>query len=1040
MSNLNYINSSSGDIVAIDSIERELYIDQNLDTEQLLDWIRFNNVAPRYKIYVLYPDETINYEIPLEDILSGGSYSENYQNGQRRSLSFSLYNVDDKYTPNINKLWAGTRLRLDVGIEVPGETIVWFKRGIYIITKIDPSLGTDQNIVQVSASDKFSLFEDKTGTLEFSYEIPEGQEIESVIKNILLTDMGNGYPLDSKEIIYHSQFKGKKTQVTISKSAGETLGSILLDLATQLSAEIFYNSAGVLTIVPINEVTRDIDKPVVCTYNFDEGDIGNLNFSFDLSSIINKIIVIGSSNNGGVYRATAVNDDPGSALCYQRIGYRTGSIINDSNITSDVLAQERASYELRSQLILKSSTNITALFNPFLNVNDCIAINCDFFKLVNTRFVIQSLSYSLDYSGTISISICNLENLAFAGGNVAAANYASYDFINPTRLKSAIYVTLGENISSINLQYYNTNGEQTTVNVTQSRFFMAQRGREYSWEAIPDEHYSASPSSGSGVVASDIYINPTAFWTVHSINIIKNPHVADIILTYYNGNRTQVTTTFNYSTTVAAAEFYSYSWTAHANTGYLLDHSSGSGTVTTNNITIQPQAIPNNYPVSIANGTGVSSVYLSSNPSATSGSPTGAYFPYNSTVYGFAVLETGFGPRSGWVLISGTTGTAGATYRIGSLTVDISSNDFGTITASRNVYPVYITAGEGVSNPYLSEISTATSGYPSTMSFSYGTTVYGFVQLNSGYNAQSNWVLVSGTPNTAGAKYRVGSLVVNTSGNSFGTQNAVIKTFTLTIEKKSNITAIYYKVNGASSWSSTSSSTTVSFNYNTNIYWYATCAQGYETTYDSSSNYATISYAQSDKIISPTATGISRPVYIYAGSGISSVYLSSNSTATSGSASGSSFEQWSTVYGFVQLNSGYYPENDWVLVSENKYRVGSLTVEASGNSFGTQNAFAIKLQTPTIQIYKDDTRTLYVSVTNPNSVSCSINIYDYEVQDESSNYGTLTNIDFPMTVGANSTSTGYFSVDVDINRAFMTVYLLSEDGRGISDTTTGVCQ
>ena len=177
------------------------------------------------------------------------------------------------------------------------------------------------------------------------------------------------------------------------------------------------------------------------------------------------------------------------------------------------------------------------------------------------------------------------------------------------------------------------------------------------------------------------------------------------------------------------------------------------------------------------------------------------------------------------------------------------------------------------------------------MSFSYGTTVYGFVQLNSGYNAQSNWVLVSGTPNTAGAKYRVGSLVVNTSGNSFGTQNAVIKTFTLTIEKNSNITAIYYKVNGASSWSSTSSSTTVSFNYNTNIYWYATCAQGYETTYDSSSNYATISYAQSDKIISPTATGISRPVYIYAGSGISSVYLSSNSTATSGSASGSSFEQ-----------------------------------------------------------------------------------------------------------------------------------------------------
>ena len=223
--------------------------------------------------------------------------------------------------------------------------------------------------------------------------------------------MGNGSPMDSKQLIYHSSFKGKKAQVDIVKNAGETLGSILLDIATQLSAEIFYNSMGNLTVVPIDEVTLDITKPIMFDYDFDRGELSNINFDFDLSNVINQVIVIGSSNNGGVYRAVAVNNDPGSPLCYQRIGYRTGNIINDSNITNDILAQERAQYELRSQLILKSSLNMNVLYNPFLSVNNIISISCQFYNMTHEKFLIQSLSYSLDYSGETGITISNLTNL-----------------------------------------------------------------------------------------------------------------------------------------------------------------------------------------------------------------------------------------------------------------------------------------------------------------------------------------------------------------------------------------------------------------------------------------------------------------------------------------------------------------------------------------------------------------------------------------------------------------------------------------------------
>lgn len=402
---------ASGDTLPVSVTQSNTYSIHDLDITHLISWINNNYVFPRWRIYVLFSDESINYEIPVDDIQTGGSFSENYQDGQRRSLSFSLYNESGKYSPGINTLWAGTRLRLDRGLEMSDGSIIWFQSGIFVVSQLQTSLQPGQKSVQVTAKDKFSLFEDKTGTLETTYEIPEGNDIEEVINKILLVDNGSGEPLDSRPIIYHSSFKGKKTQATISKSAGESYGSILLDLATQLSAEIFYNAMGNLTLVPTNETSLDVDKPLIFDYDAERGQISGLDFSFDMGSIVNRVIVIGSSVTGGVVSATAVNDDAGSPLCYQRIGYRTGSIINDSNISTEILAQERAQYELRKQLILKSSTNVSVLFNPLLSVNNLVTITSEFFGLTHERFLIQSISCSLDYGGVMSITITNIRNL-----------------------------------------------------------------------------------------------------------------------------------------------------------------------------------------------------------------------------------------------------------------------------------------------------------------------------------------------------------------------------------------------------------------------------------------------------------------------------------------------------------------------------------------------------------------------------------------------------------------------------------------------------
>ncbi len=447
-----YINLSSGETLPFSVDADGLYVDQDTDIDMIKKEIENNLASPSFRIFVLCPDETIDYEIPNSAIKTGGSYNENYQDGQRRTLSFVLYNHTGQFNPDINHLWAGTRLRLDQGLKLSSGTTVWFQKGVYVITQITPSLTTSGREVQISASDKFSLFEGATGKLETSYIIETGSVIEDVVRSILSTEMGNGYVLDPQEMIYNSAFKNKVTQAEISKSAGDTLGSILLELGTQLSAEVFYNANGNLVFAPVNEVSMDTNKPLLWEYQTSEGNIGDLDFSLDYSTVVNRVIVIGSSSSGGACQGVAVNGDVRSPLCYQRIGLRTGDIINDSDITTDLLAQERAEYELRQQLIIKTSSSVSVMFNPFLEVNNLIAISDDFFGLARERFLIQSVSCNLDYSGTTNISFSNLNNLAVSAEITVGRetpSIGSGSSIIDNDIKSKVFISGGSGVLSV---------------------------------------------------------------------------------------------------------------------------------------------------------------------------------------------------------------------------------------------------------------------------------------------------------------------------------------------------------------------------------------------------------------------------------------------------------------------------------------------------------------------------------------------------------------------------------------------------------------
>ena len=411
--------AASGDIMAysVSSNTRDVtYRAQSLSVNTIENILHYSTVCPRFRIFLLNPDETVREEIPPEDILLGGSYSENYQSGQRRSLSFSLINEDGKYTPSINGLWIGQKFKFDIGIEIEDsmtDDIVWFSKGIYVLTSANPDQDSSQKTVSVECADKFNIFESFQGTIPTAYTVDVGTEIEPILEDILGYNNGNGYPFDPQPMIYHSSFNGKVTQQTISEQAGSNWGSVIMALAEQLSAEVFYNAEGNLTLIPKVDVMNDGDKPDLYDFREGDGDFSNVSLNLSMSEVVNRVVVIGANVNGATVTATVVNENSSSPLCYQRIGYHTGQVVNDSNITSDILAQERAEYELRLKTILSTTVSNTIMFNPLLTVNNLITITNDFFEFGRERFLLQSISFSLDYSGTMSITSTNINNLPF---------------------------------------------------------------------------------------------------------------------------------------------------------------------------------------------------------------------------------------------------------------------------------------------------------------------------------------------------------------------------------------------------------------------------------------------------------------------------------------------------------------------------------------------------------------------------------------------------------------------------------------------------
>ena len=415
------------------------------------------------------------------DYSNAGSITCNNSQGTRKTCSITLINVDLKYIPTEDSpFWFNRKFRIYIGLVdnrhyKQGDSEVhwtnetdtyWFSKGVYITQDIH--VDSTAHTVSITGIDKFGQLDGSLNVLqadEMNTVFEVGSPIRSVVEDILSLNIGNGQVLDPiTPMVQDESLNSIYLYKEFTLSAGQYYGDFLNELATSYGAEIFYDNIGRLVIR--RSFADDFPywigfRGVAQEFNYFVKGYQNPQETVKLTGV-NKIIV--STDNVETPNAsyTAINTNPRSPLCYNKIGARTlpenGGviIINAGNIVdeesqeadptlqgeSEALVKKRcrdyAEYRLMQETCL--GTSISYECPPYLHLNegDVIAITDPDFGLDCDLYIINSITFPL---GADAIQL-EISNLAFLNSDISSQT--QFSALSNQPVKFGIHYITGE--------------------------------------------------------------------------------------------------------------------------------------------------------------------------------------------------------------------------------------------------------------------------------------------------------------------------------------------------------------------------------------------------------------------------------------------------------------------------------------------------------------------------------------------------------------------------------------------------------------------
>ena len=344
----------------------------------------------------LQPDGSVAFSLDNDPYREGnrafiedGALTVNLQNGQRRSASVRLSNLDGRYDYNVNTVWFGTLVRILMGLVLPDGSEYYIPQGVFYIKDPSEEMQPNQRTVTYNLVDKWCALDGTlAGQLEGIYECPVNSNIFSAINGILNIDMGNGQPIDPTPASYTSWYNGKTQTLPDGSvvpltnspytarydSEGDTYASVILGLNDMLAGWIGYDANGSLRMEASQDDILDISKPILWTFTPTEKQFLGATYVVNNSQVKNDVIRVGESLSGyGQVGGRAQNFDPSSDTNINLIGLRTDRQSKAGYYTDDVSCA-LAEFDLKRNTVLNKSVTIRSSQMFHLQENNLIAV------------------------------------------------------------------------------------------------------------------------------------------------------------------------------------------------------------------------------------------------------------------------------------------------------------------------------------------------------------------------------------------------------------------------------------------------------------------------------------------------------------------------------------------------------------------------------------------------------------------------------------------------------------------------------------------
>lgn len=389
------------------------------------------------RLRFLYPDGTTAFALDNNPynkrsgaFIQSGDLSVNLQNGQRRTASIQLSNLDAAYDFNVNKVWFGQQIALDEGLVLPDGTEFYLPQGVFYVSDPVETFKPGQKTADYNLVDKWAYLDGTLfGNLEGAYEIPLGTDIFQTIRSILALPRGNGWPVDSVDPVFTSYYDGKsqtlpdgttalltKTPYTYREdSDSATYGTLIENLAGMLAAWYGYDKTGAFRLDPSQDDITDATKPVQWAFSPENSDFLGATYTVKNTELYNDVIVYGETTDDNAQPAArAQNQDPSSDTNIYKIGKKTIRLAGTGYYT-DKICEDFAVWKLKRMTVLQKAVSISCSQIFHINENELVTITrTDKPGAPVERHLVQGFSRPLAQTGEMTISAVSTEDFPIA--------------------------------------------------------------------------------------------------------------------------------------------------------------------------------------------------------------------------------------------------------------------------------------------------------------------------------------------------------------------------------------------------------------------------------------------------------------------------------------------------------------------------------------------------------------------------------------------------------------------------------------------------